>query len=103
MSKERPEIDQIVGRWRRLTSTSAALLYPKYLEFTEAGFIDGKNDGASNTHPVWDSGCFQIIQPNEIQMTCANDAIAKYQISISESELVFFVSDSLSLIYCRDA
>jgi hypothetical protein len=94
------QIPQLVGNWAKITSSTCSQVYPDTLQFQEAGLYAGQMH-SPGTFTLWDVGTFEVIDPEQIKVSTANDAIITYEFSISNDILTFKDPDGCEFNYRR--
>ena len=89
---------QLVGNWEKITHSECDQLYPDTIQFQEGGLYYGQKD-PSGTFTQWDVGTFEVVDPKQIKISTANDAIIIYEFSISNDVITFIDPDGCEFKY----
>lgn len=81
-------VNPLTGEWRKLTASSCGELYPDQLIFQENGIYFGRRDPAG-TFTTWDAGKYELVGPEQVRLSTANDAILSYRYSLVGDLLTF--------------
>jgi hypothetical protein len=92
------QIQQLVGNWEKITDSACCRAYPNSIQFLESGLYSGKN-ASPGTYTHWDAGTFEIVGPEQIMISIANDAIVAYEVSIQGDVLRFKDPDQCEFCY----
>lgn len=87
-----------VGHWERITHTACSQAYPMQLEFRANGLYLGTGAQLS-VGPGWDRGTYEIVNPTQVRISTANDAILTYQFSMADNTLTFVAPDGCDFQY----
>ena len=79
---------QLIGNWEKLTDSACSRVYPKYIEFREAGLYSGTGAEPGDV-PGWDAGTWEIAGPGKITVSTINDTLIAYDFSVSDDILTF--------------
>ena len=91
---------QIVGSWEKVSRTVCDEIYPDRISFQENGLYFGLKD-PPDTFTKWDVGTYEIIGPDQINISTANDAIVTYRFAIANDTLTFVDFDTCRFRYRR--
>jgi hypothetical protein len=91
---------KLIGNWERLTDSPCSRVYPKAIEFRDGGLYSGTGMQPGNA-PGWDSGTWEIVEPNHIRISTINDAIITYGFSLSGDIVTFVAPDKCEFRYRR--
>ena len=87
-----------VGSWERITNTPCSRAYPTQLEFRSNGLYLGTGAQLSIA-PGWDNGTYGIVNPAQVRISTANDALLTYKFSITDNTLAFVDPDGCEFQY----
>jgi hypothetical protein len=77
-----------LGQWRKATRTPCSERYPDRLLFREGGIYTGHTEPpGAFTH--WDVGTFEVVGPDRVEISTANDAVVSYTFTASGDTLSF--------------
>ncbi len=85
MAEQHP---QLVGNWKKISRSACDELYPDGIRFQENGLYFGHKN-PPGTFTQWDVGTYEIVGPDRINISTANDAIVTYELVISNDTLTF--------------
>ena len=91
----------VVGRWKKIVETECSDTYPDDLEFMANNIYFGRKGEEGTEFTLWDSGGYQIVSPNQIKISTANDAEIVYQLSFSSDILKFIDNGECEIRYRR--
>lgn len=91
---------QLVGNWEKSTSSTCSEVYPDGIQFQEGGLYFGHKN-PPGTFTQWDVGTFEVVSPEQIKISLANDAIVTYEFSILNDVLKFVDPDGCEFNYQR--
>jgi hypothetical protein len=94
------QILQFVGNWEKIASNDCGQIYPASIEFLENGSYFAQNDPASS-FLIWDMGSYEVIDPEHVEISLANDAVLTYTFSIDDTTLVFVDREGCEFKYQR--
>lgn len=92
--------EKLVGNWEKITDSTCSQTYPDTIQFQERGFYFGQNE-PPGTFTQWDVGTFEVVGPDQIEISTANDAIVTYKFSMAEDVLAFTDPDGCEYKYRR--
>jgi hypothetical protein len=78
----------LVGHWEKITQSACSQAYPLRLHFQVNGLYFGQTE-PSGGYTVWDAGTYEVVGPDEVQLSTANDAIIGYRFSLGPEQLTF--------------
>ena len=93
---------QIVGEWEKISRTACGEIYPDSIRFQENKLYFGRKD-PPGTFTQWDVGTYEVVGPEQINISTANDAIVTYGFAISNDVLTFVDPAGCQFRYCRTA
>lgn len=91
---------QLVGNWEKTTVSACSQVYPDTIQFQEGKLYFGQKD-PPGTFAQWDVGTYEIVGPQQVKISTANDAIITYEFSISNDVLAFVDPDGCEFKYRR--
>ncbi|MDZ4719872.1 MAG: hypothetical protein SH847_15590 [Roseiflexaceae bacterium] len=91
--------DQLVGRWRRVTSAACAELYPAEIEFFESTFLAHK--GPQQRFITWDAGSYRINPDGTATLSTATDELIAYTMRLAKTQVHFVAPDGCTFTYER--
>jgi len=91
---------RIVGNWKKISQGACDTQYPDSIRFQENGLYFGMKD-PPGTFTQWDVGTYEVIGPERISISTANDAIVAYSFAISNDTLAFVDADCCRFRYRR--
>src|SRR5215213_6843159 len=65
---------QIVGEWEKISRTACGEIYPDSIRFQKNNLYFGRKD-PPGTFTQWDVGTYEVVGPEQINISTANDAI----------------------------
>lgn len=89
---------QLVGNWEKITRSTCSQVYPDTVQFQENGLYFGQKD-PPGTFTQWDVGTFEVVDPKQIRISTANDAIVTYEFSLLNDVLTFIDPDGCEYNY----
>ncbi|MBI5328605.1 MAG: hypothetical protein HZB80_10020 [Deltaproteobacteria bacterium] len=92
------QTSQLIGDWEKITRSACSQIYPDSIQFQEGGLYFGQKD-LPCMFTQWDVGTYEIVGPNQIKISTANDAIIAYKFSISNDILTFVDPDGCEFKY----
>lgn len=78
----------VIGNWQKVTQSTCSSSYPDHLEFQASGLYFTQK-ASSSIYTRWDTGSYEIVNPQHIKISTANDAVISYQFSIAENVITF--------------
>ncbi|MBX3121314.1 MAG: hypothetical protein KF806_09860 [Nitrospira sp.] len=88
----------LFGRWEKLQHPPCAQRYPDTLEFRERGLYVGRSE-PPGTFSLWDTGTFELLDPQHLRLSTANDALVTYDVSWQQDRLTFVDADGCEFAY----
>ena len=101
MSNPTNQKKDLVGKWRKVTTTKCSDYYPDHLEFLDKNIYFGLKENNEVGGTLWDSGGYKIVSDSHIRISTANDEQIIYDFSISNTALTFIDKDGCELEYVR--
>ncbi|MGE0224740.1 MAG: hypothetical protein AB7F35_14775 [Acetobacteraceae bacterium] len=95
------ETDMLVGSWKKSDSPPCAALYPAVLSFQVNGLYRGQPE-PPREFTNWDVGTWKLVDPGQIAISTANDAVVTYAFTVSGDALRFTDRDGCQFAYRRD-
>lgn len=93
--------ENLIGRWKKVTTTKCSEIYPDVLEFLEYGMYTGMRGEEGKEFSWWDTGEYQVLSESQVKISTANDAEITYEFSISGDVLTFTDNDGCEFQYRR--
>lgn len=87
-----------MGSWEKTTADPCSQVYPDTIQFQENGLYFGQKE-PSGTFSQWDVGTFEVVSPEEVKISTANDAIITYEYTILNDQLQFVDPDGCAFDY----
>jgi hypothetical protein len=87
MTSSKP-VSPLTGEWQKTTACSCDELYPDHLIFQDNGIYFGRRD-PPGSFTTWDAGKYEVVGPEQVRLSTANDAIIPYRYSLIGDELTF--------------
>lgn len=81
-------VSPLTGEWLKVTACSCGELYPDHLIFQDNGIYLGRRD-PPGTFTIWDAGKYELMGPEQVRISTANDAILGYRYSLNGDVLSF--------------
>ncbi len=81
-------VNPLAGEWQKVTASSCDELYPDHLIFQDNDIYFGRRDPAG-TFTTWDAGKYELVGPEQVRLSTANDAILPYRYSLDGDVLTF--------------
>lgn len=81
-------VSPLTGEWQKVTASSCGDLYPDHLIFQDNGIYFGRRD-PPGTFTAWDAGKYEVVGPEQVRLSTANDAILPYRFSLIGDVLTF--------------
>ena len=88
----------LLGQWEKLPHSPCAQRYPDTLEFRERGLYVGRSD-PPGAFSLWDAGTFELLDPQHLRLSTANDALVTYDVSWQQDRLAFVDADGCEFAY----
>ena len=82
-------MDEIVGSWRKTTSSPRSERYPDRLELSGEGRVRGEAAADARVHPLWDVGGFEVTGNDAVAVSLSNGGRGVYRFSVSSDVLAF--------------
>lgn len=92
------QIPNIVGNWEKITRSECSQRYPDSIQFQEGQLYFGQKD-PPGTFTLWDVGTYEIVDPQHMNISTANDAILMYEFSASNDVLTFVDPDACTFSF----
>ena len=90
----------LAGNWTRITQSECAQIYPDSIDF-QPGRLYFSQQEQPGTFTLWDVGTYEVVDPQHVQISTANDALITYRFSIQEDVLTFTDPQDCEFSYRR--
>jgi len=91
----------LLGRWQKTTTSPWASPYPNEMDFDERGIYFGNPGPSEGAFTIWDSGGYELVDPDHLRISTATDEERTYRFSVSEGVLQVTVPEGSVLEYRR--
>ena len=88
----------LAGHWKRLAADPCGERYPEAIEFETGGRYKAVNRGR---FVKWDRGTYEVISPENVRISLANDAKVNYLFELVDDWLEFTDPDGCRIEYER--
>src|SRR3954447_9015771 len=92
---------RFVGAWRKIENPACATLYPAVLQLDGNGLSRGFPEPPGQ-FTTWDVGTWEPVDSGHLAISTANDAVVRYEFSLTEDTLSFADSDGCRFSYRRE-
>lgn len=90
----------LVGKWKKVSTTSCAGAYPDKIEFFAATFL-GQKGQSGQRFLIWDAGGYQVLSERQVKIDTASDEQVVYTFSLSNNTLTFTDKTNCTFVYHR--